>query len=133
MRDTKTIPQFYLHVFGDWLTVVSASHNAPFYEEILAQNPMDEDMAHYSRYRVPCNTSAELMNAYHTFASKELACEFAVVVKSEEVGCEVFAATGTGYTRKPEPYSQVDVNETRVSAAMAGAIQSAIETLSKAR
>lgn len=134
MKDTTTIPQFFLHVFGDWSTVIGAAHNNPFYEHILDQKPWDdEDRSQYDRYNVPCETSTDLMNAYHVFASKRLTCEFAVVVKSDDAGCEVFATTGTGYTKPSERFASVDVNETRVNALMAGAIQSAIETLSNAR
>lgn len=119
-------PEISLHIWGDWLTVISAREH---WDELIEQKPLDEDGGDWKEYRIRCQTTADLVKAYAEFHDRlKLHCAFGTKYKSQDGAIEIFAFTGDGPSQ--EPYAQVIANfddDKRIAG-----VKSAIETLQEA-
>ena len=100
-RDDAPNIVFELQIYGDWYSVIRAVEpDGELWNRLLRQKPLDEEDADYFVYRLRFHTSEALLEAAEAFRKQKLQVAVAVNVKSEELGVEVFAATGDGFSRR---------------------------------
>lgn len=117
------IPDMSVLIVGDWQTVISSK---TYWEQLIDQRP-DEDMADWSQYRIPCNTTAELVAAYQEFHDRlKLHCHFCLSLVDSDVAMDLM----TGYAEKNDPQCWVQVK--RPTSKIEEAAQKAIAILGEA-
>lgn len=117
-----------LFVWGDWYTVIGSGEK--YRDCLLNQSPVDEQESEFREYRIPCETTADLMDAYGVFRIKlNLSCHVGFRFETSDHSFRVFVLSGNGYD-KQGPYCDA---ECRIPTSdIEAAATQAVEILKKA-
>lgn len=93
-----------VQICGDWSTVISLRD---YWDDLIGQNPYDDDRAEYDVYSIPCADQEAIDRALAACREKHLQAHVAVEIKHEHL--EVSLHCGDGFSSKNEPCAHVIV------------------------
>lgn len=98
-------PRFYLSVWGDWASMISARE---YRDVLLNQGPDDDDAADYKCYEIPCKDTAAMLAACAVFRplATRISVGFAVDAGEFRFACE--SECGWNSTDQPHYWATID-------------------------